>query len=153
MMNYNELTVVVLKEQAKALGIKGAYKMKKAELIEALNNVELKGEETMENNTVLNNEVEVEMNGVVEMNKGLVNGVELNNKEVVNMNNVNFAKLNNMEVAERQDILSKIATVAGVQNKLGFNIIKKESKNIRTINMIRTEFGVKWETIGDVKVP
>lgn len=153
MMNYNELTVVVLKEQAKALGIKGAYKMKKAELIEALNNVELKGEETMENNTVLNNEVKVEMNGVVEMNKGLVNGVELNNKEVVNMNNVNFAKLNNMKVAERQYILSKIATVAGVQNKLGFNIIKKESKNIRTINMIRTEFGVKWETIGDVKVP
>ena len=104
MMNYNELTVVVLKEQAKALGIKGAYKMKKAELIEALNNVELKGEETMENTVLNNNGVEVEMNGVVEMNKGLLNG-ELNNKEVVNMNNVDFAKLNNMEIAERQDIL------------------------------------------------
>lgn len=145
MMNYNELTVVVLKEQAKALGIKGAYKMKKAELIEALN-TKVKGVETMENNTVLNNGVEIEMNGVVEMNKGLVNG-ELNNKEVVNMNNVDFAKLNNMEVAERQAILSKVATVAGVQSKLGFNIIKKESKNIKTINMVRTEFGIVWETV------
>lgn len=153
MMNFNELTVVVLKEQAKALGIKGAYKMKKLELIEALNNVNLKGEETMEN-TVLNNGVETEMNGVVEMemNKGLENK-ELNNKEVVNMNNMDFAKLNNMEVAERQAVLSKVATVAEVQNKLGFNIIKKESKNNKTISMIRAEFGAKWETVGNITVP
>ena len=142
--NFGELTVVVLKEQAKALGIKGAYKMKKAELIEALNNVELKGEETMENNTVLNNEVEVEMNGVVEMNKGLVNGVELNNKEVVNMNNVDFAKLNNMEAAERQAVLLKVAANAKLQNRLGFNIIKKEAKAIKTVSMIRVEFGVRY---------
>ena len=49
-----------------------------------------------------------------------------------------------MELIERQAVLSKIATVAGTQNKLGFNIIKKESKAIKTINVIRTEFGVKW---------
>lgn len=143
--NLELLTVVALREKAKSLGLKGYSKMKKAELVQLLINTEVKGEETMENNTVLNNGVEVEMNGVVEMNKGLVNNVELNNKEVVNMNNLDFAVLNTMDVVERQAVLSKVATVAGVQNKLGFNIIKKESKNIKTINMIRTEFGVRWE--------
>lgn len=141
--NFGELTVVLLREEAKRVGIKGYSKMRKAELVEALNNTktEVKGEVEMEN-TVLNNGVEVEMNGVVEMNKGLVNETN-NNKEVVNMNNVDFAVLNNMEVAEKQAILSKIANVATLQNRLGFNIIKKESKAIRTINMVRTEFGVR----------
>lgn len=145
--NFGELTVVLLREEAKRIGIKGYSKMRKAELVEALNNAkvesEVKGEVKMENIAVVNNEVEVEMNGVVEMNKGLNNGVKNNNKEVVNMNKVDFAKLNTMEEVERQAILSKIANVATLQNKLGFDIIKKESKAIRTINMIRTEFGVK----------
>ena len=141
---FEGLTVVALKERAKSLGLKGYSKMKKAELVQLLVNTEVKGEEVeMENNTV-NNGVEVEMNGVVNMNKGLNNGAELNNKEVVNMNRVNFEELNKMELIERQAVLSKIATVAGTQNKLGFNIIKKESKAIKTINVIRTEFGVKW---------
>lgn len=76
MMNYNELTVVVLKEQAKALGINGAYKMKKDELIEALNNIELKGEDTMENSVV---------------NNGVENKEEV--KEVENMNGLNVVEI------------------------------------------------------------
>lgn len=142
---FENLTVVVLKEQAKALGIKGAYKMKKAELIEALNTVEVKGVETMDNTVLNNNGVEVEMNGVVEMemNKGLVNN-ELNEKEVVNMNKVDFAKLINKDEMEKQEVFTAIADSAKRQGKLGVNIIKKESKAIKTVNIIRAEFGVKY---------
>ena len=43
-MNYENLTVVKLKQIAKEKEIKGAYKMKKAELIEAIKNTEVKGE-------------------------------------------------------------------------------------------------------------
>lgn len=180
MKNFGELTVVLLKEMAKNKGIKGYSKMRKAELIEALNNTEIKG-------------VEVEM----EMNKGLLNGVENNDKEVVNMekeleidfspyeedlledaadleliktidmtniievnstedierlinegeevnmNNIDFARLSVKDEIERQAIFAKIAETAKRQGRLGFNIIKKESKAIRTVNMIRVEFGTK----------
>ena len=174
--NFNELTVVLLREEAKRLGIKGYSKMKKAELVESLNNA----------NT---NKVEI-MNGVVEMemNKGLVNGanedmelginfsnyeenamedamdleaiksidlsdaIEINSDEDIekliksckkNDLDIDYKKINKVDAIERQAIINKIAHSATKQRKMGFDIIKKESKAMRTINMIRTEFDVK----------
>ena len=137
MKNFEELTVAVLKEIAKEKGIKGAYKMRKAELVEALNNTEVKEVETMDAATT---------------NKGLENNKE-EVKEVVNMNNINFAELNKLTPEDRQVTLANIAAAAEKRNMMGFNIIKKESKNIRTINIIRAEFGVKHVNYGDRKVP
>lgn len=151
MMNYNELTVVVLKEQAKALGIKGAYKMKKAELIEALNTVEVKGvEETMENNTIINNGVEVEMNGVVEMemNKGLVNN-ELKEKEVVNMNKLNerLARL------VKEGNVDGIVKMVGRRNSKAFKMIKEASKDMKVVGSYQVVFRVDYNEENDVKSP
>ena len=82
-MKYESLTVVELKKIAKEKEIKGAYKMRKNELVEAIKNTEVKGEETMMNNELVNGG-NVEMVNGVEANKGLLNNVE----GVVEMNKV-----------------------------------------------------------------
>lgn len=149
--NFENLTVVVLKEQAKALGIKGAYKMKKAELIEALNTVEVKGvEETMDNTVLNNNGVELEMNGVVEMNKGLENNKGLV-KEVVYMNKI---RLNNrLEMLVKEGNVEAIAKMVGRRNHKAFKMIKEASKDMNVVGGYQVIFRVDYNEEFGVKVP
>lgn len=118
--NFEELTVVVLKEQAKALGIKNYSKMRKAELVEALNNLNLNTEvkemETMELknvNVIETKEVNVEMvNNTINAGTTKENGNEYRRnlcKEVI-------AKLNNKEEVSLEDIKEVAAYLRAVKH-------------------------------------
>lgn len=134
MKNFGELTVVLLKEMAKNKGIKGYSKMRKAELIEALNNTEIKG-------------VEVEM----EMNKGLVNGVENNDKEVVNMKKVRLNK--RLEMLVREGNVDAITKMVGKRNPKAFKMIKEASKDMKVVGSYQIIFRVDYNEEYGVKVP
>lgn len=131
--NLELLTVVALREKAKSLGLKGYSKMKKAELVQLLINTEVKGEETMENNTVLNN-------GVVEMNKGLLNGLN-EVKEVVNMNKGLNKRL---EMLVKEGNVDAIVKMVGRRNSKAFKMIKESSKDMNVVGSYQTIFRVDY---------
>lgn len=166
-MNYESLTVVELKQIAKEKEIKGAYKMRKSELIEAIKNTEVKGEETMMNNELVNNGVEVLVNGgkVEMMNNVLVNG---GNVEMVNGVEANKGLLNNVEgVVEMNKVrlngrlealinrgdVADIAKMVGRRNSKAFKMIKEASKDMNVIGSYQVIFRVEYNEEGSVKTP
>lgn len=154
--NFEELTLVALKEVAKNKGLKGYSKMRKAELIELLKNTEVKGEDVKMENKVVNNGEVLVNGGNVEMK--FVDGKLVNVaapvvvEEVRGMNRLNFAKISKLDEKQQTTMLKYFADKAKRQSRLAFNIIKKESKNIKTVNMIRVEFDYEWKVIGKSKV-
>lgn len=130
--NFEELTVVVLKEQAKALGIKNYSKMRKAELVEALKTIEenINGDVKMNNNKELSNN-------------------KLNEKEVVNMNKLN----NRLAQLIKEGNVDGIAKTVGRRNSKAFKMIKETSKDMKVIGSYQVIFRVDYKEEYDTKTP
>lgn len=159
MNNFEILTVVALKEIAKSKGVKGYYKMKKVELVEALNNLKVEGVDIeMNTNKGLNKVEEVLVGGDVEMVNGAVEnkGLELNKIEgVVNMNKIITGVTMNKRLARliAQNDVAGIAKYVGRRNSKAFKMIKEHTKDMKVVGGYQVIFRVDYNEENGVRTP
>jgi len=96
------------------------------------NNTEDEGDINMNNNEVVLGTTDTHIITKVE------------DKMISRLRDFDFRALSSKDLAEKQEILSNVATMAARQGRMGFDIIKKASKDIGIVNMVRAEFGIKY---------